>query len=283
MVHKRISIYGNLGEEIPIANFQLFLELSHSYMALLVKDALNNQLLAIELFEFDSILNNWDQIFHHIQLDSKILDQAYGDNRIFYNFPEALLIPSNNFSMDSIEGYLNAIYGDNNKTVLKHEKIVDEPSFINAYRIKKEIIDIIENKFTIGNSIHSYTSIIENVFLGTAANKHIGFLKVQFYQRLMVVVLLKDGALQLIQSYTFQNADTIAYHLSNIIQQFDLLPQDVEINISGLIYFDGEELACIRQLFTAISFDNISTQHALLNDNDHYPLHFFSPFIKLLV
>jgi hypothetical protein len=158
-----------------------------------------------------------------------------------------------------------------------------EPAFINAYRIKKEIIDSIENKFTLISSHHSYTSIIENALLANTGNKQIGFLKVQFYERLMVVALLKEGALQLIQSYNFQNADTIAYHLSNIIQQFGLLPQDVEINISGLIDFNGEELACIRQFFTAISFDNISTKHALLNDNDHYPLHYFSPFIKLLV
>lgn len=283
MVHKRISIYGELGVQSPFNNDQLLLEVSNTHMALLVKLAGKNHAVALEIFDFDSSVNSWYDIFYHVRLDSKVLDRSYNDTRVYFNLDEALIIPLDKFSANASDAYLTTIYGDNINHVVKYDNINAEPELINLFRIKKDLNDMVNSNLMMVTPRHLYSKLLEDVFSNPAKIAKGNFLKIQFYYHQMLIVLMKDGQLQLIQSYSFQTADDVLYYLLNITQQFGLSPQEIQVEISGLIDIKSQKFEYIQKVFSKISFDTISNENFFRNYIGEYPLHYFSPFLNLIV
>lgn len=283
MVHKRISIYGELGVQSPLNSDQLLLEVSNTHMALLVKLAGKNYVAALEIFEFDSSINSWYDIFYHVRLDSKVLDRSYNDTLVYYNLNEAIIIPTEQFSTSVIDSYLTSIYGDQNDFVVKYDAVSIEPAVTDLYRVKKQLNDTVNSNLMMVNSKHLYSKLLENIFSVPEKIAKGNFLKIQFYYHSLLIILIKDSHLQLIQSYDFQIADDVLYHLLNITQQFGLAPSEIQVEISGLIDIKSHKFEYIQKVFNQISFDTISNENNFRNYIGEYPLHYFSPFLNLVL
>lgn len=283
MVHKRISIYGELGVQSPLNSDQLLLEVSNTHMALLVKLAGKNYVAALEIFEFDSSINSWYDIFYHVRLDSKVLDRSYNDTLVYYNLNEAIIIPTEQFSTSVADSYLTSIYGDQNDFVVKYDAVSIKPAVTDLYRVKKQLNDTVNSNLMMVNSKHLYSKLLENIFSVPQKIAKGNFLKIQFYYHSLLIVLIKDSHLQLIQSYDFQIADDVLYHLLNITQQFGLAPSEIQVEISGLIDIKSHKFEYIQKVFNQISFDTISNENNFRNYIGEYPLHYFSPFLNLVL
>jgi hypothetical protein len=280
MVQKQISIYAELETQSPYNSDQLVLEISNTHIALMVKFSGKKYVGAFELFEFDSSLMDWYTIFSQIRTESVILDRSYNDTRVFYNLNEAVIMPANAFSTNSAEAYLVSVHGDNTNHSVKYDNIQVPEGMVNVYRIKKALNDTVNSNLMMITPRHLYSKLLESILNNAAASVGV-VLKIQFFYNLMVVVLVKEGKLQLIQSYNYKNEDDVLYYLLNIVQQFNLSLTDTQVELSGVIDVKSHHFDYIEKMFKQISFATLGNENILLNYIGDYPQHYFTPFLNL--
>ena len=280
MVQKQISIYAELETQSPFNSDQLLLEVSNTHITLMVKYSGKKHLGAFELFEFDSNEMEWYNIFHQIRNESIILDRSYNDTRVFYNLNEATIMPASAFSTASAEAYLVAVHGDNTHHAVKYDNILVPEGLVNVYRIKKSLNDTINSNLMMITPRHLYSKLLENILNSNSISNGV-LLKIQFFYNLMLIVLVKDGKLQLIQSYNYKTEEDVLYYLLNIVQQFNLSPTDTQVELSGIIDVKSHHFDYIEKLFKQISFATVSNDNILLNYIGDYPQHYFTPFLNL--
>lgn len=280
MVQKQISIYGELETQSPFNSDQLVLELSNTHIALMVKFSGKKYVGAFELFEFDSNIMGWYEIFHQIRTVSIILDRSYNDTRLFFNLSEAVVMPSQAFNTNAADAYLTAIHGDSTNHIIKYDNIVSDAVLINVYRVKKSLNDIVNSNLMMVTPRHTYSKLLENVLNNNIVFQG-AFLKLQFYNNLMNVVLLKEGRLHLIQSFNFQTPDDVLYYLLNIAEQFQISTTDTPVQISGLIDLKSPYFDYIEKVFKQISFETLKVDNVFRNYSGEYPPHYFTPFLNL--
>ena len=283
MVEKKISIYEEEFDiEAPFNSDQLVLEVSNCHVALMVKYSGKKFVGSFELFQFDSNEMDWYTIFQQIRTESIILDRSYNDSRVFFNFNEAVVIPANAFSTSSAEAYLTTIHGDNTNHAVKYDNINVAAGLVNVYRVKRSLNDMVNSNLMMVTPRHMYSKVLENI-LNNAAVLNGVFLKLQFFYKMMLVVLVKDGKLFLIQSYAHQTADDVLYYLLNIAEQFQLSTTDTNVEVSGIIDVKSHEFDFIEKLFKKISFTELEADNTFRNSAVDYPQHFFTPFLNLTV
>ncbi len=282
MVEKKISIYGEADVQTPLNSDILVFEVGNTYAVLLVKSVGKNTVNAFEYFEFNKAIADWYEIFYQLRMHSKILDRSYNDTRVFYNLPNTVVMPFAQYKPESAEVYLNAIHGNIEKSIVRTDEVFSTIELSIIYSIGKSLYDMVNSNLMMISSKHSYSKIIEEVL---RSNKSAGgiFMKVQFYNQLMVIVVMNSGKLQFIQSYSYQIVDDVLYHILNVVQQFQLPIENMMVEVAGLVNSNSSELNYLQKIFSKISFDTNITDHSFKDISKEYPLHYFSPFINLLL
>jgi len=282
MVQKRIVLYGNPEVQTPFNSDQLVVEIGNDHIALMVKNAGSNTIGSFELFETDSSVSEWPETFFEVRNQSDILKRGFNDTKIYYNLPESVIIPSEKFEEEASEDFLNVIYGDKLNAIVKHEKInASSRSMENIYRIDKSLNDVIKSNFVMLSSSHVYSKILTQLLGG---NRFISgsFLKVQFYYRYMVVVLVKYGRLQMIQTFSSKTPDDVVYHLLNVVEQFSLIAEHTDIELSGIIDKKSQQYELISKIFPQCSEEKIAEENKIPLITE-YPEYYFIPFLNLVV
>ena len=282
MVVKRISIYDESEAQPPFSNDQLVFEVSNTYIVLMVKLTDKQQVEAFELFEFDKTNTDWYDIFYQVRILSKILVKSYTDTRVYYNICEALIMPANKFSTTAADVYLEAVHGNNMNAVIKYDNVNIEASLITVYRIQKPLFDMVNSNLMMVNARHTYSKLLEDVFTkGSVLEGE--FLELRFYYGYLIVCVIKFGKLQLIQSYSFQTADDILYYLLSIAKQFQLSTTETRVKVSGIIDIKSPEMDYIAKVFNKISLNTEVPDLIFKKNSSGYPLHYFTPFLNLVI
>ena len=205
MVTKWIGLYGNKPNYTNKSTNHLFVEISPSQVVYLVKNTVNAQMEAIEIFHFNMNHGDWSDIFFEIKEQSALIGLSFSNTSIYFNINEALLLPLNNLSASSADDFLSLVYGPEENTTTKHDKIEYSLPFVTIYRIKNSLIEILNRNFILFNIQHTYSPILRDVF--ERDNLAPIFLKLVVYYQHIIVVYIKDNQLQLTQTYSFKNSD----------------------------------------------------------------------------
>lgn len=280
MVHKLTGYYGNRPDYTPKKTDQLAIEISSFQVVCLVKNTLTAEMDALELFQMDKTHSDWSDIFFEIKQQSNILGQTYASTNIYYNFEEALILPLSKMSVSSAEDYLSLVYGEDQRTDTKFDKIDLTQPTVTIYRIKKSLSELLNRNFLLFTSQHSYTNILNDVFSREGLPPV--FVKLIVYSKHIVIVLLKDGELQLIQSYQFQSPDDILYYCVSAVEQSGSTPVQAHLEISGLIDLQEGLLNQLKKSFGIISFDTIPDGAFANSGPADYSTYFLTPFYKLM-
>jgi hypothetical protein len=191
-------------------------------------------------------------------------------------------MPANKFSTIAADDYLEAVYGNLHNDVIKYDNIDTEASLINVYRIQKPLFDMVNSNLIMVTARHTYSRLLEDIFIKGHA-KSVTFLKLQFYYGQVVIVVMKEGKLQLIQSCSFQTAEDVLYYLLRVTQQFHLSTSDTQVEVSGIIDVKSQQFEYIGKVFSKISLDEALTDSGFKNHSGDYPVHYFTPFFNLMV
>lgn len=281
MIQKLVSYYTDTNNASTAGAGRLYFEIGNRELALLVKGSDSQQIDSFELFRIEKDTNDLPDIFFELKNLSHILEQTYTDTHCYFNFPEAVIIPENKFSISAAEDFLALLFGESSRDDIKHDVIHASEKMVNAYRIKKTLHEWVGRQFILYHPHHTYTQILSGLLSNEIpANPYI---KLQVYADHMIAAVTKDGRLQLIQSFSYHVDEDILYHIMNICKQFNINKEAAKLEMSGRIKEDSVLFQQLTALFSEISVETIDSSAAAAFTHLDYPLHFFTPFYKLTV
>jgi hypothetical protein len=276
MANKIFSSYSS-SKNRDVANDRLIVEAGTRHLACLVKAGSKQVIRDFELYKVETEGSvDYQAFFNNCLSDSSILANSFSEINLIINNEYSVIIPSESAYNNSGVDYLNLLYGDNFRGPV-YKDAVNGTDMINVYRIPSELITEIGNHLR-GNSItHSYSKIISNVVSEAHSNN---LLKVLFYENAIVVVLMKDGKLNLIQTFTFQSPEDVLYYLLSIAQRFHLHTDQTLLEVSGMFDSSSSLLHELRKFYKNVNVEDSDSSLAQMSFGD-FPKHYFTPFINL--
>lgn len=279
MVEQKLKIASSQDQQSSNFNSKLIVEVNNHHIAILEKNGLSTQ--AFEFYEINGTNGEWEGILNATKNQSKILSKTFSDTTIYLNNSETLIVPSTKYKRESTETYLAAIYGDNNNVISNADliNIVDNP--VSVYRYSASLNHTIKNNFVSFIYKNTYTKVLENLF--GKERMLMEMIKVQFYNKSMLVVVIYDNKLMLIQTYQINSPEDVIYYLLNIVQEFNLSVKNTPVEVSGLIDVASRPFELLENIFGRLSLevianDNLFSEHISANE-----AHWYTPFYNLSV
>jgi len=282
MTEKVISIYGNTTAQAPFSNNRLVVEISATHIAIWVNTATDNSAGAFELFQFDSAVTSWYDVFYSVRSQSNILDGGYMDTRVFFNFPETIITPASKFTDEAAREFLAMVHGEIITDVVKHDDIDVHPALVNAYAVSNDLDDMINGNLMMVTPRHSASVLVENVLRSNHPFQNSLFIKVQFYHKHFMVAATHNGQLLLVQSYEHNGPEDMLYYLLNIVEQHHFTPDDAVLELSGTFELVSAIYEDLCKVFSKIKLDHMQDSRRFHPDVDTYGSHYLTPFFNLL-
>lgn len=185
-------------------------------------------------------------------------------------FPESLLVPNKFFTDDEL--LLNAVYADSGAPRL-HDRIA-EWQLTNSYTVPRRLHDAVQSLFPSVQFFHAHTPALK-IYNGYIADNQ---LSVHFTEASFRVLLKKESAVYLAQTYAYKTPHDVLYYLLKICSAFDLSQQSVCVILSGLIEKASRLFAEIEQYFSNVHFAH--PPEISVPGNEH-PHHFFTSLYNL--
>jgi len=277
MVEQKLSIASLQHQQTSNIATQFIAEIGYHHIALMTKD--DNNIQAFELYEIKNNQGDWEGILTATANYSKLLDKTYSNNTIYLNVSEALIVPAEKFRQDSIEPYLAAVYGNENDYKCEADiiEILTKPATI--YRFSTKLNEAIAKRFTTYKYKHTYSKILESV-LGVD-KMLMEMLKVQFYEKTMLVTVIYGNKLMLMQSYPYSSPEDIIYYLLNIVQEFSLNVKSTPVEVSGTLDIASRHFELLENVFGRLSLETIGGNGIFKDHLNVSNAHFYTPFINL--
>lgn len=264
--------------QAPKINFesvQLFAEAGPMGFSIAVLEA-DNCFKALATYAFETGLTDHDlaEGFTAIFNSENLLQKRYAKAHIFWSFPESILVPAELMNADRNQNMLNLVFGDAKQGLIRSDFLYKH-NLHNVYRTPKAVIDVFSNYLPVATETHVFTPLVNR---NLPEGNH---LFTVFYSNSLTIMLCKEGALQVVQNFNYNNADDCVFHLLNVCKGFDVQPDTVTLHINGMIDSKSALYESIYKYFLQIQFDGLPegyTYHETIKD---HPLHFFSHLFAL--
>lgn len=199
-----------------------------------------------------------------------VKDFSFSSVAVCSAFPQALLIP-NKFHQDGGK-LVTAIYQVPEQQLFYDA--IPEWQLVNSYSVPKDVYDLFQQFFISARYFHAYTPMIK-VYNGYIADNQ---LSVHFNAEYFRVLVKKQSAIQLVQTYAYRTPLDVVYYLLKICQEFELPPEEVHLILSGLVDEDSNLFKETKQYFLHVHFAH--PQELQLPASDH-PHHYFTSLYNL--
>jgi len=258
-------------------NCHLLLQISDRVFSWIMFDTIKRKLFGVRQYHFDQI----HDISAAKQLEEVLNNDTYLQEEtkevvIVYNYCESNLIPGNLFDIAMNKSVTDLVFGSVKKGLIFSEK-VKTGELYNVYRIPRDTHTLLQQRFVAGKYWHLYTLLL--VAYGIEKED---VCRIIFYSDCMVVALHIKGILQLIQTWTYQTPEDVAYYLLLICQQFKLNQETLRILIAGLIDEQSALYSELLKYFQLVIMEPIPTDQIADDLLDTLPLHYFSPLVKMV-
>ena len=281
MVSKIIGLYHDFQETDSTDSDRLIIEISQLQLTCLVKDVNRKQIKAFEVFNLTAENTDWNNRFYEVRNASRILNRTYFDTHCYYHFEEVVIIPGQKFSLTAAADYLALVFGESNQFEVKYDTLLPEGQMVTAFRIRKSIHELIGRHFSLYKAHHVFSGIIEGLWQRVQVDEC--FLKLQFYKNRFIAACFTQGKLQLIQTFPFEKDEDVYYNLSAIIQHTGIDTEKMILELSGSIEEASSLYQQLKEQFTHIQFDRLTTDDSFANELSGYPAHYFTPFFNQAV
>jgi hypothetical protein len=236
--------------------------------------------LCIKYFQFNQIRGRLqEEILREIIFGDEMLTRKVNETLVVYNFPESTLVPEIFFEKKSDKEFINLAYGNLDKGLVVSEKIPWWDIY-NVYRLPLEVHKLLEYKFPDGKQWHYYSLLLKSYRKFNAPDKT-ETIEIVFCEEKMILSVYKKGQLQLLQSFFYEGAKDVLYHLLNCCRQLNMSQQEVSLQISGFIEKQSLIYNELAKYFLNLSFEEAGDGIAKTALLDEYPRHYFSTLLKM--
>ena len=271
----------NALEDFP--ETRLLMEVDYASFGYILLNSKNNSLIALKYFEFSHLKDRTlTEILREIIYGDELLEKKASETFVVYNLMESNLVPEKFYHEEICKTITETVYGNLSKGLIIAEKIPWWELY-NIYRVPADVYDFLKEKFGDSKSWHKYSLSLKSHKMFNV-REYLNFIKVIFYSDKIITIVFKDHQLQLIQSFTFQEASDVVYHLLNCCEQFDMSTEEVVLQVSGLIDRQSVVYSELLKFFLHFLFDEIDDSiHIADNMKELYPTHYYSSFLKMAV
>lgn len=269
-----------------LENFQrtrLLMEVNSVSFGYVLLNLQNNSLIALKYFEFSNLKDrSLIEILREIIYGDELLEKKAAETFIVYNLAESNLVPEKFFGDESSKKMNEIIYGNLNRGLIVGEKIPWWELY-NVYRIPGDVNDFLLEKFPEAKNWHKYSLLLKSHKMFNV-REYLNFIKVIFYSEKIITLIFRDHQLQLVQSFVFQDANDVVYHLLNCCKQFKMNAEEVVLQVSGLIDRQSAIYNELLKYFLHFLFDEVDDSIFIAdNIKGLYPAHYYSSFLKTVV
>ena len=256
-----------IGQEKEAGNeHTLLLEVGKDHCSTALFHKASNTIDRIRLTTFDELEtgNYLPTILQPLQ------EHSFRSVVISSSFPQAMLFPSKLFEKDYTALELVHVAPAQD---FFHDSI-PEWQMTTAYSLPQTVSQPLREAFPSAYYFHSYTPTIK-VYNGFVADQQ---LMVHFTEQTFRVVLKKEAAIHLAQTYVYQTPLDVVYYLLNICYEFNLTQQEVYLILSGPVDKDSSLYTTLQQYFANLHFAQ-APEIAL--PQSPYPHYYFTSLYNL--
>lgn len=236
----------------------------------------HNTCIALSVYHFDAGITS-EQLANNLKTivsSQPVLQQPFKKVSVVYDFAEAVLVPHEFVNVQANEAMMELVYGDIGDSITRYD-FMNKNNLHNIYRVPKQIDSVMAHLFTQANHYHLY-SLLPDIITATG-NK----LYCIFNTKNITVQLIKEGKLQVIQSFAYKVPEDAVYHLLNVCESFDVPVTNTEIELSGMIDTDSNLYNELYKYFLHLSFVALPENFTYNDEIKKYPSHYFSHLFQL--
>ena len=261
---------------------RLLVEVNRNAFTYVLMNQRNMSPLVVKYFQIEQSKDHpMIEVLREIMEEEEILRSKVKETLVVYNFPECSLIPEPLFTTDGGSAIIDALHGNLQKGMILTEKIPWWELFT-AYRISPDLHHLLQENFPAGKYWHYYSLMLKSYKMFDWMDKE-DCLKVIFYADKMVVLAIRQGRIQLVQTFLYQDTRDVAYYLLNCCRQLGLSQDGVRLLVGGLIDRQSTLSSELFKYFVHVHFEEIDESIKVTDELKELPLHYFSSILKMAV
>ncbi len=264
--------------QAPKINFdaaRVFIEAGPTGVSLAVLDE-DNIFKAVVIYSFPGGLteNELNPLFKEIFSSETLLQKQYRKWHIFWSFPQSILVPAELMNEDRNLNMLNLVFGDVEQGAIKSDFLYRH-NLHNVYRVPQTVIDSFNGYVPVATHTHVFSAMVNREL---PEGNH---LYTVFYSNSLTIMVCKEGRLQVIQNFVYNDPEDCVFHLLNVCKGFDIPQSSVSLHISGMIDEHSGLYAAIYKYFLQVQFDELPAEYDYDEAIKEHPQHFFSALFAL--
>ena len=264
--------------QAPKINFgaaQLFAEAGPTGVSLVVLDT-DNYFKAVVTYALATGLNDNEltEKLKEIFKSENLLQKQYHKTHIFWSFPESILVPAELMNADRNLNMLNLVFGDAKQGIIRSDFLYKH-NLHNVYRIPEAVIDTFSTYLPVATQTHLFSTIVNR---NLPQGNH---LFTVFYSNSITIMLSREGKLQVVQNFIYNNPADCVFHLLNVCKGFDVQLDSAILHINGMIDVKSGLYEAIYKYFLNIAFDTLPEGYTYHETIKVHPQHFFSHLFGL--
>lgn len=257
-----------LPSDIHTPATNLFGEISSSGLSFFFQDEKEKRITGLSVFSFGSKTENAAADVLKEALDAEeLLKEKFNNVFISYACNESLLIPGSHYVPEQNSEDLNLLYGDLHLGTILTDHIA-ERNLYNLYRVPNDIHRQVISRFHQPVFFHQRSLLVKQL------PDEADLLRLIFYPNRVLIVLQKQGKLQIIQAFGYITAEDVLYHMLNVCRRFDAT--EVKVQLCGMVQEDSGVYNEIRKYFLRVSFLRLPAELSYSDELKQLPGHFFS-------
>ena len=207
--------------------------------------------------------------------DNLVLQEKFSKINIIYAFPTAMLVPKLFINSTNTKELLELHSCDISDAYIRSDFNYKQ-DIQTIYAVPKQIDGVLSYLFSAESSMHQY-GLLPAITTFRTHHLYCIFGIGQF-----TVMLIKEGKLQCIQSYSFKVPEDINYFLLQLCESFEISTDDVELQLNGMIDQKSGLYEVLHNYFLQIRFGTLPANFTYPEDILQYPVHYFSHLFELI-
>ncbi len=270
-----------LQEPQDAALCNLYVEVAADHLLFGIFHNEQREFIALQYVNLDkyNAFNHLKELIYH----NEWLSRSYNKVTVVYYFPESILVPEEIYNESLNQSSLDLIYGDLNKGQVLVDHLADWELY-NVYRVPPPVHELLGAHFPKGRFFHAYTMILKR----QAQLKSLKQLEgdeglLILYPNKFVFGFFRNENLQLLQTFEYETAEDVVYHVLNVCLQFQVNCEQIVLRISGLMDEHSALYTALQKYFLHVEFNSRPNELRYKVDFNEYPAHFFTSFFNFVL
>ncbi len=266
-------------DSIDWSQCRLIMEINRQFFHYIIIQ--DNTVVALKFFRLTpsperGIVECLEEIMENDELLHKNIKVA----SLAYNIPENLLVPGTLYDESLNRDMISLVHGDLSKDIILSEKIPNSEMY-NIYQVPGQLHRFLDQKLSAVQYRHYYTLWIEWLQKQEEGNED--SVHVLFYPNELLVMLVKNGSVEMVQTFNYETTEDAGFHLLNVYYRHQLPTTDFPVKVSGMVATDSALYEELLKYFMLVETVPAPMALQLAEDFRLFPSHFFSPLLKMAV